>query len=135
MLPIGRTRKHTYAVPYPSSYHWYEGIQQLPWLPDGVTDKSFFSSNRMLSNSSSDEYSQHAARELKANDQANGGRDILALIIGSVRTAQPTSNNLRKLLYNQCETDKDCQWHKTAHSCSGVRIDSFWYDHIALNNL
>eukprot|EP01035_Chromulina_nebulosa_P008651 gene8651-11720_t len=27
----GRTRKHWYAAPYPSSFHWYEGIKELPW--------------------------------------------------------------------------------------------------------
>lgn len=83
---IGRTRKHWYAVPYPSSFHWHERIQQLPWLH---------------------------------HDQSPP-RSILALLIGSVRTSQPTSNALRKLLYNQCEKDRACQWHKTSHSCSGV---------------
>lgn len=34
----GRTRKHWYAAPYPSSYHWYEGIKELPWeiTPIGI---------------------------------------------------------------------------------------------------
>lgn len=51
-----------------------------------------------------------------------GARKLLSLIIGSVRTTQPTSNNLRKLLYNQCTSDPkgSCIWHKTRHSCSGV---------------
>eukprot|EP01038_Epipyxis_sp_PR26KG_P012142 gene12142-16256_t len=82
----GRTRKHWYAAPYPSSFHWYEGIQQLPW-------------------------------EIK---ESYPKRDILALLIGSVKTSQPSSNYLRKLLYTQCEQDTQCQWHKTAHSCSGI---------------
>ena len=31
-LPIpGRTKKLWYAVPYPSSYHWWEGIRDRPW--------------------------------------------------------------------------------------------------------
>lgn len=81
----GRTRKHWYAAPYPSSYHWYEGIRELPW-------------------------------EIKSRPS----RDIFSLFIGSVRTSQPNSNNLRKTLFNQCAKDSDCQWHKTAHACSGV---------------
>jgi hypothetical protein len=84
----GRTRKHWYAAPYPSSFHWYEGIPELPWA---------------------------AAPE---------SRNILALFIGSVRTSQPNSNALRKLLYDQCLADTHktlgCQWHKTAHACNGV---------------
>lgn len=27
----GRTHKYWYAVPYPSSFHWHEGIKALPW--------------------------------------------------------------------------------------------------------
>ena len=28
----GRSRKYWYAVPYPSSFHWWEGIRQpYPW--------------------------------------------------------------------------------------------------------
>jgi hypothetical protein len=27
----GRSRKYWYAVPYPSSFHWWEGIKVLPW--------------------------------------------------------------------------------------------------------
>lgn len=81
----GRTRKHWHAAPYPSSFHWHEKIEELPWAA---------------------QYAKY--------------RDITVLVIGSVRTSQPTSNNLRKTLWTQCERDSGCQWHKTAHSCSGV---------------
>ncbi|CAK9250377.1 unnamed protein product [Sphagnum jensenii] len=49
-------------------------------------------------------------------------RPLLALIIGSVKTSQANSNRLRKLLYTQCVDNGNsvCQWHVTAHSCSGV---------------
>ena len=83
----GRTRKHWYAAPYPSSFHWHEGIKTLPWMADAPT----------------------AAK-----------RDLLALVIGSVRTSQPTTSRLRKTLFEQCGADTSCAWHKTAHSCSGV---------------
>ena len=82
----GRTRKHWYAVPYPSSFHWHEGIKSAPW-------------------------------EL---GKSSPTRDILALFIGSVRTSQPNSNSLRKLLFNQCNQDVSCQWHHTPHACTGV---------------
>jgi len=82
----GRTRKHWYAVPYPSSFHWYEGIKTLPWELTSRSPK----------------------------------RDILALFIGSLRTSQPNSNSLRRLLFTQCQHEPNCQWHQTAHSCTGV---------------
>eukprot|EP01038_Epipyxis_sp_PR26KG_P004343 gene4343-6146_t len=31
----GRTRKYWYAAPYPSSFHWHEGIANLPWEVNG----------------------------------------------------------------------------------------------------
>eukprot|EP01038_Epipyxis_sp_PR26KG_P004344 gene4344-6147_t len=81
----GRSRKYWYAAPYPSSFHWHEGIKELPWA---INDK-------------------------------NPPRDILALFVGSVKTIQPASSYLRKLLHTQCEFDSQCQWHGTNHSCSG----------------
>jgi len=83
----GRSRKYWIAAPYPSSYHWYEGIQELPWKISPTAPQ----------------------------------RTLVAFFIGSVKTTQPNSNDLRKKLYNQCLQEKDCKWVKTAHSCSGVR--------------
>lgn len=31
-----KSRKWWYAVPYPSSFHWHEGIRTLPWKQQGV---------------------------------------------------------------------------------------------------
>lgn len=28
----GKSKKWWYAVPYPSSFHWWEGIKELPWI-------------------------------------------------------------------------------------------------------
>jgi hypothetical protein len=48
-------------------------------------------------------------------------RDILSLFIGSVKTSQDSSRLLRRKLYAQCtEAGPICQWHTTAHSCTGV---------------
>jgi len=93
-IKLGRSRKHWYAAPYPSSFHWYEGIKELPWELTPTAPK----------------------------------RTLLALIIGSVRTSQPTTSNLRKLLHTQCTAEPAaCQWHKTAHSCSGVCYNSILF--------
>jgi len=64
----GRSRKYWIAAPYPSSYHWYEGIQELPWKISPTAPQ----------------------------------RTLVAFFIGSVKTTQPNSNDLRKKLYNQC---------------------------------
>ena len=84
----GRSRKYWYAVPYPSSYHWCEGIKEYPWQV-----------------------------------QTPGGRDITAIFIGSVKTKTPKSTQLRRQLSKDCNkvTEKECQWHTTAHSCTGIQ--------------
>ena len=33
----GRSNKYWYAAPYPSSFHWHEGIQRYPWIANEVT--------------------------------------------------------------------------------------------------
>lgn len=38
----GRSHKYWYAVPYPSSFHWWEGIKYLPWEVNSVTTGGFF---------------------------------------------------------------------------------------------
>jgi hypothetical protein len=83
----GRSRKYWYAAPYPSSFHWWEGIQTLPWNISG---------------------------------QAEDDRSILSLFIGSVKTSNTNSNLFRRTLFAQCENDKSCEWHQTAHACNGV---------------
>jgi hypothetical protein len=36
----GRSRKYWYAAPYPSSYHWWEGIKTLPWDISGQEENA-----------------------------------------------------------------------------------------------
>jgi hypothetical protein len=106
----GRHRKYWYAVPYPSSFHWWEGIQTLPWaLPPADTSAS-----------------------------AAPARSIRAFFIGSVKTSNPNSNALRRKLQIHCEEAQanmkmttgpqggevlmqECVWHQAAHACNGVR--------------
>lgn len=41
--PYHRTRKYWYAVPYPSSFHWWEGIKVLPWKQDNNFQRDILS--------------------------------------------------------------------------------------------
>ena len=99
--PPGRTRKLFYAAPYPSSFHYWEGIKELPW--------SERSSQPSLAMGSSD-----------SGDDSH--RDILSLFIGSIKTSQAASRELRTKLFQQCQAEgaPSCSWHKTAHACNGV---------------
>jgi hypothetical protein len=84
----GRSRKYWYAVPYPSSFHWCEGIKEYPWQVKPAS-----------------------------------ARDITAIFIGSIKTKTPKSTQLRRQLSKDCNavSDKLCQWHATAHSCTGIQ--------------
>ena len=118
--PPGRTRKHWYAAPYPSSFHYHEGIKQLPWDLPGTPPPPLSPSpplslslsltpiysrlltlSRALSNGSitppPSVLASSPARILGMTDH----RDILSLFIGSIKTAQASSRALRTALYNQ----------------------------------
>ena len=51
--------------------------------------------------------------------EVDGERHLLALFIGSLKTSQPNSNHLRRILNSHCQ-EPECKWVKTAHACSGV---------------
>lgn len=100
----GRSKKYWYAAPYPSSFHWWEGIKVLPWeVPptSGVVSTALTTTG-----------------VIDPKDYPE--RDILSLFIGSVKTANVNSNMFRKTLYSQCQQDVSCQWYTTAHACNGV---------------
>jgi hypothetical protein len=61
---------------------------------------------------------KHLPWERKATESTD--RPLLALFIGSLRTSQPNSNNLRRFLHTQCQVDDACEWHTTRHACTGV---------------
>ena len=86
--PYHRSRKFWYSVPYPSSFHWWTGIKDIPWVA--------------------------------GNNIVPVIRPLVALFIGSIKTANTNSNVLRRKLKNQCDLDPACQWHQTAHKCNGV---------------
>ena len=97
--PPGRTRKLFYAAPYPSSFHYWEGIKELPWAEQSPQSPLAIGSGSV-----------------------GGGRDILSLFIGSIKTSQAASRELRTKLFQQCKAEgaPSCSWHKTAHACNGV---------------
>ena len=86
-----RSRKYWYAVPYPSSYRWYEGIPELPWS---------------MSNQSRDILCLFIGSVQTKNIAANAVRRALRTQCTSFR--HPSYNN------------NTCIWHSTSHSCNGV---------------
>lgn len=108
-------KNYWHAVPYPSAFHWWEGIKRVPWsLADAPESpkKSLYQ-----------------------------GRDIFTLFIGSIRTATVAANRFRKDLQDQClahtnssgaashtnrsslTNTKDfswCEWHSVSHTCHAL---------------
>ena len=94
----GFSQNYIYAVPYPSSFHYHEHIQKLPWLVQGNSG---------------------------VNEKPT--RDILSLFIGSTKTLAPISNKLRRILQIQCMHHNrvhlpNCVWESTIHSSAGVQM-------------
>lgn len=90
-----RSRKYWYAVPYPSSYHWYEGIPELPWS---------------VSHQSRDILCLFIGSVQTKNIAANAVR----------RALRTQCNNTRHPSYNSNNNNNTCIWHSTSHSCNGV---------------
>ena len=53
--PPGRTRKHWFAAPYPSSFHYHEGIKELPWDLPGSQPPAYSGSRLLLTTSERDD--------------------------------------------------------------------------------
>jgi xyloglucan galactosyltransferase MUR3 len=117
--PPGRTRKHWYAAPYPSSYHYWEGIKELPWEPLGSKYREELWGNGNEGTSAKNVKGKNSKSDSSSSDD---GRDILSLFIGSVRTSQAASRELRTKLHSQCQAEREpnCVWRATPHSCNGV---------------
>lgn len=105
-------KNYWHAVPYPSSFHWWEGIQRLPWSLSGD-------------------------RESPSMKSLYQGRDIFTLFIGSIRTATVAANRFRKDLHDQCLVHANrtgaaahnltntqgfswCEWHTVSHTCHAL---------------
>lgn len=121
-------KQYWHAVPYPASFHWWEGIKQLPWAttPAGSSATSLNSSGIA------------SARISTVNGPVNGkkSRDIFVFFMGSLRTATVSANRFRKRLHSHClaantstTTAKSqalsqyaaiCQWMTVAHACNAL---------------
>ncbi len=115
-----KSRKWWYAVPYPSSYHWHEGIQELPWKAPSYqySNQYPYSDSHTISKA-----------VVAAEEEIHRHRPYLTIFIGSVDTSTPRSNVVRRIAKRDCLQDQSsssdkkrgqCLWFDTAHSCSGV---------------
>lgn len=117
--PYHRSRKYWYAVPYPSSFHWWEGSRILPWSLEQTYTPSYRDKHRGSETGTLQTVVDSTSSLSKMGLQR--GRDILVLFIGSLKTKNTNSNLLRRRLYAQCQqAPEQCQWHTTAHACNGV---------------
>lgn len=100
-----RSRKYWYSVPYPSSFHWWEGIRALPWAkePQAKSRKllSLFIGSVKTMNIDSNAFRRVLWTQcLHANNLPDKGRASLA---GSSVSGH-----------------RVCHWFNTSHSCNGV---------------
>ena len=103
----GRTNKYWYAVPYPSSFHWWDGIQVKPWVvtPDSHERRkilSIFIGSVKTAAANSNLLRRSLYSECLLDIESHGGSG------GNGITAGITSNL------------GACQWHVAAHACTGV---------------
>ncbi len=91
----GRSKKYWYAAPYPSSFHWYDGLKALPWR---VTEETLAKRDLFVlfigSVKTSNTNSNFLRRTLHTQCTRSDGSAT-----GSGTT---------------------CTWFTTAHACNGV---------------
>jgi hypothetical protein len=121
-------KSYWYSVPYPSSFHWHEGIgDKLSSVnKHGILSSSVGSNVPTIS----------SVTNFNLNLHIQPPRPILSLFIGSVRTSNMASNALRRELQRQClhysnltissstssstTIQPSCHWYSIAHACTGV---------------
>ena len=83
--PPGRTRKHWFAAPYPSSFHYHEGIKELPWDLPGSQPPAY-SGSRLLLTTSEREDSKNS--EISSNNSSRNFRKLVVADSDSVSVSE-----------------------------------------------
>lgn len=99
-----KSKKYWYGIPYPSSFHYWEGIQQLPWKQSRTIARPYLSIFI-----GSLETSTPKSNILRRLLHASCTKD----------TVNSTSTSSSPRDYRDLSTRR-CLWFDTAHSCSGV---------------
>lgn len=115
-----KTRKYWHAVPYPSSFHWCEGIEELPWAATTAAVTVGGGVAPVLSSGGSgDENRGTSSRSGSSGSDLQ--RPLFVVFMGSVDMKTPRSTQLRRQLF------KDCRKHAGETSggwvvqCSAVK--------------
>eukprot|EP01036_Dinobryon_divergens_P031536 gene31536-40950_t len=103
-----RSRKYWYSVPYPSSYHWWEGIRTFPWLAEPQAKLrnilSLFIGSVKTLNIDSNAFRRVLWMQCtQANNLLTTGTSETSSMTGGSLTGQTV-----------------CHWYNTSHSCNGV---------------
>ena len=108
---FSRSRKYWYSVPYPSSYHWWEGIQSFPWLAEPQAQlrnilSLFIGSVKTL------------------NIDSNAFRRVLWMQCMRANNLLPSDNSGRMEPHatagGSLGGQTACHWYNTSHSCNGL---------------
>lgn len=95
----GRSKKYWYAAPYPSSFHWWEGLKVIPWQ---VTEERL---------KQRDLFVLFIGSVKTSNTNSNFLRRTLhsQCLAAASASASPSGSN-----------GTMCSWFTTAHACNGV---------------
>ena len=118
--PPGRTRKHWYAAPYPSSFHYHEGIKELPWDLPGTPPPPPVTASTSAYRSSN---THPLARVLSATPPSDPAshlapaRALASILVPAVST---NSNSSRKMMMMKAAAVDDNS-SKTGNNLSNYR--------------
>ena len=121
------------SIPFPSGYHWWEGIKELPWgvIPtsdNGVPDplEEMAGDNHQVVDKKATQEPPVVEGELpRLNISMRGNgyvRNLTAVYLGSTQTLNPAHTKIRRAMTAQCNISTECHWKQIAHSSTDNNI-------------
>lgn len=84
------------SIPFPSGYHWWDKIKDIPWeLPS------------------------------KYDQIQKPHRNLTAVYLGSIQTLNPAHTKIRRAMTSQCNMSIECHWMQIGHSSIDNNIADF----------
>ena len=123
------------SIPFPSGYHWWDGIKELPWEVGSNSNPESADSRVESANdqgSSAEQRGQGRSvggggggGDLRLNSSMRSNsyiRNLTAVYLGSTQTLNPAHTKIRRAMTAQCNVSSECHWKQIAHSSTDSTI-------------
>jgi hypothetical protein len=137
-MDSNRPESRFVSLPFPSAYHWWDGIKNIPWSMSNNIGSSYNLHSVNAYNASSGDYrniTQHSDLNAMYNEsettshiphiKPNNYRNLTAVYLGSTQTLNPAHTKVRRAMTTQCNASTECHWKQIAHTSIDNKIGDF----------